>query len=265
MNTNSSSLYYNALSGKTVLMGHSMGGGASFLAAQNNENIDALINFAAAETSPSAESAAVNISVPTLVFSGSDDCVAPSNIHQTPIFEALAAQCKTHITITNGRHCYFAEDNISCNLGELFCEEAEISRNEQHEITLRIVKHYLNYILYQSQEALQILIESLLTNSEISYQSSCGELHISQKEEKEAFGLFPNPTSDMFTFTLTEKNVGGVLSIFNLLGDKLIEINITEDSFIVNTSILQNGIYNLSYSNKGRIFTKKIVINRGIR
>ena len=45
MNTNSSSLYYGALSGKTILMGHSMGGGASFLAAQNNENIHALINL----------------------------------------------------------------------------------------------------------------------------------------------------------------------------------------------------------------------------
>ena len=142
------------------------------------------------------------------MFSGSDDCVAPSNIHQTPIFEALASQCKTHITITNGRHCYFAEDNISCNLGELFCGEAEISRNEQHEITLRIVKHYLNYILYQSQEALQILTESLLTNSEITYQSSCGELYIAQKEEKEAFGLFPNPTREMLTLTLTEENLG---------------------------------------------------------
>ena len=265
MNTNSNSFYFGALSEKTVLMGHSMGGGASFLAAKNNENIHALINFAAAETTPSAVSAAENISTPTLVFSGSDDCVAPSNIHQSPIFEALASPCKTHITITDGRHCYFAEDNISCNLGELFCGEAEINRNEQHEITLRLVKDYLNYVLYESQETLQVLIESLLSNSKISYQSYCGELNIQQNREKEVFGLFPNPASEIFTLTLAEKNLGGTLSIFNLMGYKLMEKKITENSFMINTSILQNGIYNLSYSNKGKIFNKKIVINPDIK
>tara|TARA_Y100000385_G_C13104456_1_gene646665 strand:- start:3714 stop:4874 length:1161 start_codon:yes stop_codon:yes gene_type:complete len=265
MNTITSSLYFGALSEKTVLMGHSMGGGASFLAAQNNENIDALINFAAAETNPSAESAAVNISIPTLVFSGSDDCVTPSNIHQTPIFDALGSQCKTHITITNGRHCYFAEENISCNLGELFCGEAEINRNQQHEITLRLVKNYLDYVLYESQEPLKILIESLLSNSEISYQSSCGDLNITYNQQIESFEVLPNPTSEMITLTLNEKNLGGTVSIFNLMGNKLIEIKITENSFIVNTSILQNGIYNLFYYNKGRSFTKKILINRSVK
>ena len=115
-------------------------------------------------------------------------------------------------------------------------------------------------MLYESQETLQVLIESLLSNSKISYQSSCGELNIEQNREKEVFGLFPNPASEIFTLTLAEKNLGGTLSIFNLMGYKLMEKKITENSFMINTSILQNGIYNLSYSNKGKIFNKKIVV-----
>mgnify|MGYP001050815746 FL=1 len=78
----STSLFFNSLAPKTGLIGHSMVGGASFLAAENNSNIHALINFAAAETTPSAISAARGITVPSLIFSGDDDCVAPPINHQ---------------------------------------------------------------------------------------------------------------------------------------------------------------------------------------
>ena len=265
LNTDSSSIYFEALSEKTVLMGHSMGGGASFLAAQNNENIHALINFSAAETNPSASSAAENISVPTLLFSGTDDCVTPSNVHQTPIFNALTSQCKTHVTITNGRHCYFAEDNINCNLGELFCGEAEINRNEQHEITLGLVKKYLNYVLFESKKYLQILIESLMTSTEILYESSCEELSYTQISDIDNFKVFPNPTSDIFKITTNEKNIGGTLKIFNVMGEQLIETKITESSFTLDRNQLKNGIYTLYYSIKRKIFTEKLVITEDIK
>ena len=67
---NSSSIFYNSVLPKTGIMGHSMGGGASFLATENNPNINTLINFAAAETSPSAISAASTITISSLIFSG---------------------------------------------------------------------------------------------------------------------------------------------------------------------------------------------------
>ena len=44
---NSLSIFYNYILPKTAIMGHSMGGGASFLAS-NNPNIVTLINFAVA-------------------------------------------------------------------------------------------------------------------------------------------------------------------------------------------------------------------------
>ena len=42
-------------------MGHSMGGGAAFLASANNTAIETVIGLAPAETTPSAEAAAASV------------------------------------------------------------------------------------------------------------------------------------------------------------------------------------------------------------
>jgi predicted dienelactone hydrolase len=57
----------------SAIMGHSMGGGSAFLAAQNNAAITTLVSFAAAITNPSSVTAAQQVSVPTLLFSGVND------------------------------------------------------------------------------------------------------------------------------------------------------------------------------------------------
>lgn len=60
---NATSFLYGHVGSTSALMGHSMGGGSSFLAAANNFNITALVNFAAAETTPSAIVAASNVQI----------------------------------------------------------------------------------------------------------------------------------------------------------------------------------------------------------
>jgi pimeloyl-ACP methyl ester carboxylesterase len=52
------SLFYQRIAPVSAVMGHSMGGGASFLAAAQDTGFTAMVNFAAAETSPSAIAAA---------------------------------------------------------------------------------------------------------------------------------------------------------------------------------------------------------------
>ena len=106
-NNISTSLFYNAVASKTALMGHSMGGGTSFLGAANNMDIDALVNFAAAETNPSAIAASANVTVPTLIFSGADDCVTPEASNQNLMYNNSASDCKTQASINNGVHCYY--------------------------------------------------------------------------------------------------------------------------------------------------------------
>ena len=62
------SLFYQKINGNSALMGHSMGGGATILAASTNTSIKAIVGLAPAETNPSAIAAASNVTVPAIIF-----------------------------------------------------------------------------------------------------------------------------------------------------------------------------------------------------
>jgi len=98
-NTTSASFFYQHIANTSAIMGHSMGGGSSFLAAENYTNFTTLINFAAATTNPSSITAASHVTVPLLMFIGENDGVAPPATHQIPMFDSCASSCKTRITI----------------------------------------------------------------------------------------------------------------------------------------------------------------------
>ncbi|CAN5117650.1 hypothetical protein BH09BAC1_BH09BAC1_26830 [soil metagenome] len=148
-NTTSASRYYQKLNGKYAVMGHSMGGGCSYLAAASNPNVTVIANFAAAETNPSAVTAAANISVPALVFGGSKDCVAPPASNQTLMYNALISTCKSYVTITDASHCQFGESNGLCSFGESSsCAGASyITRAAQHSKTFQYLNPFLRFYL----------------------------------------------------------------------------------------------------------------------
>ena len=179
---NNSSIFFNSVLPKTGMMGHSMGGGASFLAAENNPNIITLINFAAAETSPSAISAASNITIPSLIFSGEDDCVSPPISNQNIMFDNLNSMCKTQINIINGGHCYFANENVLCSFGESSCNpNLSITRNEQQSITNDFLKIWLNFYLKSDQNSFSVFNDSLQISNRISYSQFCNSTAIDEK------------------------------------------------------------------------------------
>ena len=179
---NSSSIFYNSVLPKTCIMGHSMGGGASFLATENNQNINTLINFAAAETSPSAISAASNINIPTLIFSGEDDCVSPPISNQNIMFDSLNSICKTQINIINGGHCYFANENTLCSFGESSCNpNLNITRNEQQSVTNDFLKIWLNFYLKSDQNSFSVFNDSLQSSNRITYSQFCNSTAIDEK------------------------------------------------------------------------------------
>jgi pimeloyl-ACP methyl ester carboxylesterase len=163
-NLNPASLFYGHIAEGSAIMGHSMGGGASFLACQNFDGVSAMITFAAAETNPSAIQAAANIQVPSLVFSGSNDCVTPPPNHQVPMYNNLASGCKTFISITGGGHCYFADYNFNCAFGEATCSPSPtITRPQQQSIILNHLVPYLEFMLKGNQQS-WITFNNLLSN-----------------------------------------------------------------------------------------------------
>jgi len=150
--TISGSVLFGAVGNKSAVGGHSMGGGASFLAAGGNTGIDALFNFAAAETNPSAIAAAGNVSVPTLVIEGTDDCVTPSAGNTGDMYAALSTPCQSLISITGASHCQFANNDFVCGLGQIGCG-GSISQGDQEDVVITYVLPFLNYHLKMDCDA----------------------------------------------------------------------------------------------------------------
>jgi len=177
-----SSIFFNSVIPKSAIMGHSMGGGSSFLSStDNSSSIITLINFAAAETSPSAISAALDVNIPTLIFAGEEDCVTPPMSNQMPMYDATNASCKIFININNGGHCYFANENFACDFGESSCSSGlNISREEQQNVTFDFLNLWLDFTLYNDEYAFAEFNDSLETSVRINYQKSCELLNMNE-------------------------------------------------------------------------------------
>lgn len=167
-------LFQNHIYPKVSLMGHSMGGGAAFLAANNNTNIDALIGLAPAETNPSAIAVAPNVQVPSIVFSGSSDGVTPPAQHHIPMYDGITSTCKSFVNIIGGAHCYFANTNFNCDFGESTSSTGiSISRTEQQNATYSILDPWLDYQLKDICTAYEAFQLYLTSTPGTSTQTTC--------------------------------------------------------------------------------------------
>ncbi len=173
--SNVSSPFYQKISSKTAIMGHSMGGGASMLAASGYTQIATVVGLAPAETTPSAITAAGNISVPALIFSGAQDGVTPPATHHIPIYNAIPTTvCKTFVSITGGAHCYFANPNFNCDFGESTSSTGiSITRATQQTKTQRILEQWFKFKLKTDCDAFQSFQDSLTNMTGITYMQNC--------------------------------------------------------------------------------------------
>jgi dienelactone hydrolase len=167
-------LFQDHIYPKVGVMGHSMGGGASFLAANNNTNIHALIGLAPAETNPSAISVAPNVQVPSIVFSGSSDGVTPPSQHHIPMFDGITSTCKSFVSIIGGAHCYFANTNFNCDFGESTSSTGiSISRAEQQNMTYSILDPWLDFNLKDICSGYESFQLSLTSTAGTTSQTTC--------------------------------------------------------------------------------------------
>lgn len=147
--TVSSSIFFGKVAATSAFMGHSMGGGCSFIAAEQMPTVTTIANFAAAETNPSAITAASNVNVPALVFAASKDNVAPPVDNQVDMYNALASTNKWLVNLTDPSHCGFANSNTLCEFGELtVCPGCSfIDRQDQHQLQFSILVPWLQFFL----------------------------------------------------------------------------------------------------------------------
>jgi hypothetical protein len=126
------------------LSGHSMGGGASLLAAADDARVRALAPLAPAETNPSAIAAMANVSVPVRLVNGSEDGIVPVEAHGALMYANGSPPRQIQI-ILGGFHCGFTD------AGFLFCDSGSITRAEQLAITRRLLTGFFNLHLKDDQ------------------------------------------------------------------------------------------------------------------
>ena len=165
--------FFGRVLNKGAVGGHSMGGGASFLAAASgNVNINLLFNFAAAETNPSATNAGAAVNMPSLIFSGSRDCIVPPQTQLGMFNKIPSTNCKAYVNITDALHCHFADNNFTCSAGQLFtgCNSSPQSAGQTIDKTLSLLLPFLGYHLKnicEEGELFEATFTSIVATSKI--------------------------------------------------------------------------------------------------
>lgn len=258
--TDASFFLYQKVTNKSAIMGHSMGGGASVLAAAGNTNFTTLVNFAAAETNPSAISAASNVTVPVLMFIGEKDGVTPPNNHQLPIYNNIPPGCKGTVTIKGGGHCYFANYNLACATGEMTTSpQPTITREAQHLAVFNALKPYLAWMLKGDGSQRQVFENVIAQTATYSSQFTCSVASVD--EFSLPVSLYPNPVEDFLTLELPGSE-NATIELYSVDG-KLITIehsnNAENKFFTLNLGSLSQGIYILKIRIGNDIINQKIM------
>ncbi len=256
--------FYQKISATSAIMGHSMGGGSSFLACENNSIPTVMITFAAANTNPSSIHAARNVTIPSLIISGELDCVAPPDEHQIPMFDSLSSQCKTYISIKNGGHCYFANYNFLCTTGEESCYPSGVplSRAEQQLTAMNFVLPYLDYFLKGNDAAWNNFVDSLNSSAKVTSIHNCNinpSAISATANTIPAMALAPNPAFDLLNISLAE-DTDVYIEITGITGNKLMYTHLNVRQLSIDISHLCKGVYwiTLIRDNNGK-FTQKFI------
>jgi dienelactone hydrolase len=126
--------------------GHSMGGGASILAAAADPRILAVVPLAAADTNPSSIAASSQVAAPIRLIVGSEDSIVPPGPSSGPMYANTPA-ARQLVSITGGSHCGFLDGSIP------FCDSGSISRAAQLAETRRLMLEFLEVHLREGDDA----------------------------------------------------------------------------------------------------------------
>ena len=255
---NSTSILYNIVNQeREAIIGHSMGGGAAWLAAASDPLIDAVVGLAPAETNPSAIAAAASVNCNSLIFSGSEDAVTPPAENHQPIFDGTSG-CKTFVSLAGGSHCGFIDSGSLCDFGEPL--GGSLARADQQEAYLTMMTAWLRYFL--NAECVEELYTDYVFNH--SFVSAdplaacmlCGNVN---DVEGNAVNVFPNPNQG--TFSIQWKNeMFNTFELFDATGKRVLKHVIIQQGFFNETEKLKPGIYWLKLSSEKSISTKKIIV-----
>ncbi|MFM2228647.1 MAG: hypothetical protein RL664_1990 [Bacteroidota bacterium] len=257
---NTSSVLYNVVSQQREgIVGHSMGGGAAWLAAASDQSIDAIVGLAPAETNPSAIAAAASVNCNTLVFSGSDDAVTPPADNHEPIFNGTGAGCKTFVSLTGGSHCGFIDAGTLCDFGEPL--GGSLARADQQEAYLTMMTAWLRYFLNdECVEALYsdyVTTHSFVSANPLAECMLCGNV---DDANKIGMRMMPNPSNGSFEVQWKEGAFESI-EILDITGKIILTDKVLQQHRVNVNEGLRSGIYLVKLSNEKSSVTQKLIVN----
>lgn len=165
------SMFYNLVDTMNCVMGHSMGGGASWLAAAKSPGtIKAVVPLTPLYSKALSAEAESNRAMPLLIIAGSNDCITSTSNHSMPIYDQSTANNRTLIEIKGANHCNMGEKMALCNVGEaLSLCRAAISKEEQHAVIERYLVPWLRFHLKGDVDAGALLDQTLQNDEAVSF------------------------------------------------------------------------------------------------
>lgn len=244
--------FFTQFNGRSAIGGHSMGGGASALAATQTI-ADAYIGFAPAITNPSPVPQGAQIEIPALLFSGSADGVTPPETNHQPIYDSFASDCKSFVSITSGTHCYYIPSSL-CDLGESGVPGG-MTRELQQQITFDYLRPFLNTFLLDDSVSWQQFQQTITADNRITFEQSCsldftGNESISSVKTH----VFPQPCSDAIQLEFSDPVMVLSLNIYDMQGRKLSHTPVflqNENIVSVDVKQLPAGMYVLEAETSG--------------
>jgi len=135
-NANPASIFFASIDTAAFgASGHSMGGGASILAAKDDLRIKALAPTAPADTSPSSIAAMTSVGIPTRLVVGTQDTIVPPGTSAQPMY-LNAPGPRQLCAIQGGFHCGFTDASFA------FCDSGAITRAQQLAIARRLLTEF---------------------------------------------------------------------------------------------------------------------------
>ena len=272
LNDSASSFLFGRVLNRSAAAGHSMGGGASFLSMQYNTNINALFNFSAAETTPSAKAAALSVHRPALIFAGTADCIVPDS-NQLRMFNNVPYTCKTFIDITDALHCHFGNNDLTCSFGQITsgCNNSTITApivfNKVQTMLLPFLDYYLKGICTRGSDFENAYnsitgVTKQRTCSADPY--GCVTTGIIDLEYNRQVKIMPNPLSRFEALKITSKGklIKSVVVTDALGHEVYFKTDLNKAEWTIKNVFTQKGLYIITVINNDiKAAVKKLLVN----
>jgi dienelactone hydrolase len=260
---------------KSAIGGHSMGGGCSFIGAENNTNLTCLFNMAAATSNTSGVSSiagAAMVDVPTLMLSGQRDCVADTAV-QNSHYANLASAKKFHVILSDLTHCDFGNgSSVTCTLGQSTsgCSNT-ISNSLAFSRYMNFLLPFLNNQLKNSCPDGNRFMDSITGSSasmagkKIQGSIACSNIGIQDLQNEADWKVFPNPVQDELAIS-TSLNRNELVSFY--LSDQMGRVLWMKENCgmqkgqafeKIDMKAFKSGVYQLSIISQTQKLTKILI------